>query len=130
MAVNSLPDSVWLFYFSGKPVGAADEVAAFSQNIFQRTLSDEEYVRLVDAIRGCILPEKGGEAMLMLRVKEVAQEKNFSMNLLSHRSEVAYNTIKAIYRDPLRETTTTTINKIARALGVPATQLLEDYEPS
>ncbi len=68
--------------------------------------------------------------MLRLRVKEVAKEKNFSMNLLSHRSEVAHNTIKAIYRNPLRETTTTTINKIARALGVPATELLEDYEPS
>lgn len=68
--------------------------------------------------------------MLRLRVKELAKEKGFSMNLLSHRSEVAYNTIKAIYRDPLRETTTTTINKIAHALGVPATTLLEDFEPS
>lgn len=66
--------------------------------------------------------------MLRLRVKELAKEKNLSMNMLSHRSEVSYNTIQAIYRDPFRETTTTTINKIARALKVPATELLEDIE--
>jgi hypothetical protein len=67
--------------------------------------------------------------MLRLLVTEVAQEKRFSMNLLSHRSEVASNPIKVIFRNPLKETTTTTINKITQALGVPATQLLEDYEP-
>lgn len=41
--------------------------------------------------------------MLRLRVKEVTEAKGFSMPLPSHRSEVSYNTIKAIYRDPLRE---------------------------
>jgi protein-disulfide isomerase-like protein with CxxC motif len=48
------------------------------------------------------------------------------MTLLSHRSEVSYNVIKAIYRNPYRVTSTETINKIARALGVAATTILED----
>ena len=64
--------------------------------------------------------------MLRLRVKEVAKEKGFSMNLLSHRSEVSYNVIKSIYRNPYRAMSTETINKIAKALHVPATDLLED----
>ena len=65
---------------------------------------------------------------LRLRVKKAAKEK------LLHESSFpplrsAYNTTKAIHRDPLRETITM-INKIAHALGVPATQLLENYELS
>jgi len=64
--------------------------------------------------------------MLRLKVKEIAQSKGFSMGELSRKSNVAYNTIKLIYREPLREVTTTTLNKIAKALDVPATDLLED----
>ncbi len=57
--------------------------------------------------------------MLRLKVKEVAQSKGFSMGELSRKSNVAYNTIKLIYREPFREVTTTTLNKIAKALDVP-----------
>jgi DNA-binding Xre family transcriptional regulator len=64
--------------------------------------------------------------MIRLRVKEVAQEKGFSLGRLSRASDVAYNTVKAIYRDPYKEVTTTTLNKLARALGVPTTDLFED----
>jgi len=64
--------------------------------------------------------------MLRLRVKEIAQSKGFSMGELSRKSNVAYNTIKLIYREPFREVTTTTLNKIAKALDVPTTDLLED----
>lgn len=64
--------------------------------------------------------------MLRLRVKEVAQQQKLSMNMLSHRSEVAYNVIKDCYRNPYRSINTETINKIARALQVPATDLFED----
>jgi len=64
--------------------------------------------------------------MLRLRVKEIAQEKKLSMNMLSHRSEVAYNIIKDCYRNPYRVINSETINKIARGLGVSATDLLEN----
>ncbi len=64
--------------------------------------------------------------MLRLRVKEVAEAKNMSMTKLSQRSEVSYNVVKGIFRDPYRVVTTETIQRLAKALGVPATQLLED----
>ncbi len=64
--------------------------------------------------------------MIRLRVKEVAQEKGFSLGKLSRASDVAYNTVKAIYRNPYKEVTTTTLNKLAGALGVPASELIED----
>ncbi|QBD75579.1 XRE family transcriptional regulator [Ktedonosporobacter rubrisoli] len=64
--------------------------------------------------------------MLRLRVKEVACEKHISMSKLSQRSEVSYNIIRDIFINPLRSVNTGTLNRIAAALGVPATTLLED----
>jgi DNA-binding Xre family transcriptional regulator len=66
--------------------------------------------------------------MLRLRVKEIAQEKHISMNKLSQRSEVSYNIIRDLVNHPYRSVTTETINRIAKALGVPATDLLEDVK--
>ncbi|MBX5448798.1 MAG: hypothetical protein IRZ24_01915 [Thermogemmatispora sp.] len=48
------------------------------------------------------------------------------MNQLSHCAGVSYNIIKAIYRNPYRPTNTATVNRLARALGVPTTALMED----
>lgn len=64
--------------------------------------------------------------MLRLRVKEVAQAKKMSMNKLSQLSQVSYHVVQDIYRNPLRIVSTDTINRLAEALDVPATELLED----
>jgi DNA-binding Xre family transcriptional regulator len=66
-----------------------------------------------------------GIMKVRLRVKEVANEKGMSMTRLHTRSEVAYNTIRRIFRDPYVEITTTTLNRLANALDVPPTDLLE-----
>lgn len=67
--------------------------------------------------------------MLRLKVKEIATEKKLSMNKLSQLSQVSYHVIQDIYKNPYRVVTTDTINRIAKALGVPATELFEDVEP-
>jgi len=64
--------------------------------------------------------------MLRLRVKEVAIEKGFSQGKLARAADMATNTLRAIYRDPYREMSTITINKLAKALAVPVTELIED----
>ena len=61
-----------------------------------------------------------------LRVKEVAREKGIGMGKLHRSADVAYNTIKRMYRDPYYITTTETLGKIARALGVAPGELLEE----
>ena len=63
---------------------------------------------------------------LRLKVKEVAEEHGISMTKLHIKSEVAYSTVRRLFRDPFAEVTTTTINRLANALGVPPTHLLED----
>lgn len=61
-----------------------------------------------------------------LRVKEVAQQKGMSMTRLHHRSEVAYTTIRAVFRNPHTEVTLTTLARLAEALDVPTAELIED----
>ncbi len=61
-----------------------------------------------------------------LRVKEVAKEKGISMGKLQRDADVAYNTVKRIFKDPYYVTTTETLGKLARALGVPPGELIEE----
>lgn len=64
--------------------------------------------------------------MIRLRVKEVAAEKGFSQGRLSRVANIDENTLKRIYRDPYAIITTETLDKLARALGVSSSELIED----
>lgn len=64
--------------------------------------------------------------MLRLRVKEVAEAKGLSRMKLSQKAEISYDLIKEIFRDPYRVVTTDTLQRLANALRVPATELIED----
>lgn len=61
-----------------------------------------------------------------LRVKEVAREKGISMGKLHRQADVSYKTIKRIYSDPFYATTTITLGKLAKVLGVPPGELIEE----
>ena len=61
-----------------------------------------------------------------LRIKEVAAEKGVSMTRLSQRSEVAYNTVRKLMRDPYAEVTLSTLRRLADVLGVSTKDLIED----
>jgi len=64
--------------------------------------------------------------MIKLRVKEIAEEKGISMRKLASSANIAYNTLRTIYRDPYRQVTTTTLERLAHALNVPVIELLEE----
>ncbi len=64
--------------------------------------------------------------MIRLKVKEVAKEKGFSQGRLSRVANIDENTLKRIYRDPYAIITTETLDKLAKALGVPSGALIED----
>jgi DNA-binding Xre family transcriptional regulator len=70
-----------------------------------------------------------GEMKVMavrLRVREVAKEKGISMGKLHRQADVSYKTIKRIYSDPFYTTTTITLGKLAKVLGVPPGDLIEE----
>ena len=69
--------------------------------------------------------QKDDNMRTRLKVKEVAQEKGISMTKLHKTSDVAYGTIRKIFREPYTEVTLTTLNRIAVALGVEVKDLLE-----
>jgi DNA-binding Xre family transcriptional regulator len=68
--------------------------------------------------------------LLRLRVKEIAHVKRISMHKLSLQSQVSYHVIREIFNDPYKVVNTDTINRIATALDVPVTELIEDVSPS
>ncbi len=64
--------------------------------------------------------------MVRIRLKEILKEKNISMGKLSRMSDVALNTIRRISNDPTYSPTLNTLERIARALGVPISDLYEE----
>lgn len=69
--------------------------------------------------------------VVRLRVKEVAKEKGVSMGRLQREANVAYNTVKRMFKDPYYITTTETLGRLARVLGVQPGELIEEVpDPS
>ena len=63
---------------------------------------------------------------IRLRVKEVFRKKGVSMGKLQRDADVAYNTVKRMYKNPYHVITTETLGKLARALGVSPGELIEE----
>jgi DNA-binding Xre family transcriptional regulator len=63
--------------------------------------------------------------MIRLKVQEVAEAKGMSMRKLASTADIAYNTLRTIYRDPYRQVKSVTLDKLARALQVDASELIE-----
>ncbi|HEY6411989.1 MAG TPA: helix-turn-helix transcriptional regulator [Ktedonobacteraceae bacterium] len=64
--------------------------------------------------------------MRRLRVKEVAQAKGFTMARLQRAADINMKTIQAIWHDPRHNASLNTLDKLAKVLGVPVTELIED----
>ncbi|MBE3561315.1 MAG: helix-turn-helix transcriptional regulator [Ktedonobacteraceae bacterium] len=64
--------------------------------------------------------------MMRLRVKEIAEQKGFNQSSLSRAANLSFNTIKRIYRNPYKEVASTTLERIAKALGVSIADLIEE----
>lgn len=65
-------------------------------------------------------------ARLRLKVKEIAEGKNLSMAMVSHKSLLTINTVRSIYRNPYRTVNTDTLVRLADALEVSVFDLLEE----
>lgn len=63
--------------------------------------------------------------MIRLRVKEIAEEKKFSMTRLAKVADVDYKTVRKLFRDPGAEIGLSTLDKLAWALRVEPANLIE-----
>ena len=68
--------------------------------------------------------------MLRLKVKEIAIQQGFNQSTLSRAADVPIDTIRRIWRNPYYEVRFSTLNRIAKALQVQATELVEDIPDS
>lgn len=64
--------------------------------------------------------------MARLRLKAVLEERNMTMAKLSRLADLNYITVRDLVRFPERDVNLSTLNKIAEALGVPVSALLEE----
>src|SRR5690349_14561284 len=64
--------------------------------------------------------------MMRLRGKEIEKAKGFTQGRLARAADMAPNTLRDIYRDPYRAISVVTLNKLAKALDVSVTELIED----
>ena len=63
--------------------------------------------------------------MIRLRVKELAEQQGYNIAQLARKADVDRRTLQRIYRDPTRQTSTTILDKLAKALGVSPADLIE-----
>jgi DNA-binding Xre family transcriptional regulator len=63
--------------------------------------------------------------MIRLRVREVAEMQGLNMSRLARRADIDLKTVQRIWHDPTKEISTITLDKLATALGVPASELIE-----
>ena len=67
--------------------------------------------------------------MLRWHVKEIAAAKGMSLKVLAQRSGVSYSTVRRICQHPMRYGKVWTLVKLAKALEVPPSALVEDVPP-
>jgi transcriptional regulator with XRE-family HTH domain len=67
--------------------------------------------------------------MIRLKVKEIAKAKGVSQSRLGRLADVDVKTMRRIYREPTSPVTTTILDRIATALNVDASLLLESEPP-
>ncbi len=63
--------------------------------------------------------------MIRLKVKEIATQQGISQGRLARMADMDVKTLKRIYRNPYAEVSSFTLDKLAQALGVDASELIE-----
>ncbi len=66
--------------------------------------------------------------MVRLKVKEIAQAKGISQRKLSKLTGIDIKGIQKIFREPTPNVTLNTLDRLAKALGVDVSELVESAE--
>ncbi len=62
------------------------------------------------------------------RVKELAQERGWSMNSLAYRADLTTTTVHNICQDPYYEGMYSTWGRLAKAFGIPIAELIFEVQ--
>ena len=67
--------------------------------------------------------------MIRVRVKELLEERGWSVARLARRADMDYKTVDRLVKDPTAEVTTVTLGRLADALDISIHDLVEDMPP-
>lgn len=60
------------------------------------------------------------------KVRKIAEQQGFNISTLSRKADVGLSTVRRLWRDPYRYVDIDVLERLAKALGVPVTALIED----
>ncbi len=66
-----------------------------------------------------------GRHVIRLKVREIAEAKGLNMAQLARKADIDVRTVRRIYRDPTSEISTTVLDKLATALDVKPSDLID-----
>ena len=69
---------------------------------------------------------EGNGMAVRLKVREIAEQKGYNISTLSRKSDVGLSTVRRLWHDPYRHVDFYVLERIAKALEVPVTALIED----
>ena len=61
-----------------------------------------------------------------LKVREIAEQKGFNISTLSRKADVGLSTVRRLWHNPSRHVDFDVLERLAKALDVPVTALIED----
>jgi transcriptional regulator with XRE-family HTH domain len=67
-----------------------------------------------------------GGLMVRLKIKEIIDSRGISMAKLSRMADLNYNTVLELCRDPYHDAAISTLERIAQALKVPISEIMEE----
>lgn len=62
------------------------------------------------------------------KVREIAERQGFNISTLSRKADVGLSTVRRLWHDPYRHMDFDVLERLAKALGVPVTALIEDVQ--
>ncbi len=71
---------------------------------------------------------EGMPAMVRVKVRELAQDKGFTISSLQRAADVNYRTVLRLWNEPQKDVSLSTLEKIAAALGVRVADLLDERD--
>ncbi len=69
---------------------------------------------------------QGVTMAVRLKVREIAEQKGYNISTLSRKADVGLSTIRRLWHDPYRHVDFYVLERLAKALEVPVTALIED----
>jgi len=69
---------------------------------------------------------EGNVMAVRLKVREIAEQKGYNISTLSRKADVGLSTVRRLWHDPHRHVDFYVLERLAKALEVPVTALIED----